>query len=1704
MPPVSAQFDVLDWNPRAATAADGSALAGAPGSGVVALSTVLGSAIDNNEYAAFFALAKNAGMGVTVTKSQLLAEIPTSDFTLEVEFQLTEDTPQDCSDVAHRIFISANNYGYRGAGFLVTKRGLYLASTYDEATPSHLAGTDKYFLDEQGVPQRIVIRALVDNTNNRLALYVGPAEAVYDSTNGAQWWLYPSIALQHNVAAKADSDAPDGIRIVLSAPAGKDATLVLYGLRLATTLLAPIVRPTAVIEADWQMGLASATVLSGQNSYDKYGSAVTYDWTIENAPAGSVAKLQGATRATATTVVGVATASDVVFTYLPYTSLGNNWDVVIVDPGTVNAALTLSISGNTLRISCATGGGGALTTTAASLLLAFSSNMSGAYNDAVATLFSVDLSAPLLSGTGVLVPGTYTFSGGTGSALATPLFIPDLVGPYVVSLRVANSTVTSPKVLSTISVTATDELHGEIPESDYIFKYLPDFWKAVKDREQLAVAWSAINQVITSDLVQAWQNDYAKSIRDIGREYQRRWLQLPNKTEAGSNYISSFASAAGDIDDVVATTALPVAGYSNRTATINVAYAKAPLAVGPVLYRATDFPPSVLNVAGVTAVGATWVVSAGIDAFHSCHRVTGGGALRAGVTASSVTDPAHNMRYETKVGDVVRATSALGAALTATIASYALEGVEAVTAAAIGLGASDRATWEVIRPVTSNRLTRTPYFVFTSGLLAADIAFGDVAVIGLLSPYTSVELSIPCTVLALTDTTLFVDLQPVLTALTTESLLEEHPVVWSYATLSQLAVAVTHFVRSRNSVALADLTKIPALGTTTLAAEYLMGRDYTVQDSRVHITDLARGTATTNGTPDIAISDVATWYSLPPLFTLYELDSFGVRALLIETGVDAGLHAVVGKSGSTVSLATPLLGTETPTFAIPRHSSVTPAPNSYWAEVAFFDNWRTIQGNFGLMVGLPKQYLTNEGIEVDYLTIVRSLCFTFVAGPTLGNLALVADAFIGVPFLEHAGQVLRIVEPTTTEDGYLVVRDQFGRDIHHRYPVGTTLAENPTTQNTIAAYPLLVERPDKLSAAEKALYDDAVLPANSRLFIATQVDDYISNPGVVEAILTGENIITKYHTFIVRVPLEIAKTTAAMSLIKTYLTEAKAAYTRFLLFGTMLFTDDIDVEDILEIEYTLMLKDTPHSALNSYNTVDPLSAAGVSLVYPSLPMSDDYLSTKAFADGAYTTLVDATERYESGYQEGVLDDLSGDGSMNVLHGEQDRVNQFDFDDIDVCSSYLWMPITKNIAGAMAGRDFVIGEEVVLQDTGVTILASDDYVWPTSPPVIVHIGCGAHLETPHAYSPQYMHPDTYLILGFHRPATVAGLSDPAQVLTNYGTEKRLDGWYIADQVAVGAVTVYGLTSGAEGALGTAPDRKGVAADQALYWVVRMNQLDKLNEYNLKDAAVIQQTAYLPFTVLHGGSGLLLDGTLADVTTAFGAATLTAWEAQTQMRPYDSSLADNLQFVPATAAGMYTNWLGAIPADTFQFGYDDVGPLSVTPTAINAFVKNPANSDVENTHVGLRYTRAGGWHYTHGFVTYEIPKPIVKLCSYAAGFARVEGNFFIAPDATATTYTSTPLDYDGTYSGSWVFARQGAAETFAAVVTFEEGLVPATTVLGLDGALQTATGHVLTAFFAPPLAAGVYDIIVRQYRPYEIYPGSGRLVHMDESIITGVVV
>ena len=117
------------------------------------------------------------------------------------------------------------------------------------------------------------------------------------------------------------------------------------------------------------------------------------------------------------------------------------------------------------------------------------------------------------------------------SSGATVTFSPDIVGEYLITLKVSNGVYESETYPTQVSVRSMLVPHGRglVPDGKFIWSYIRDVWSQVEDREWFETLWSALIQIVGADLLKLYQNDFNKSIRDIQDLYQRRWLSYEPK-----------------------------------------------------------------------------------------------------------------------------------------------------------------------------------------------------------------------------------------------------------------------------------------------------------------------------------------------------------------------------------------------------------------------------------------------------------------------------------------------------------------------------------------------------------------------------------------------------------------------------------------------------------------------------------------------------------------------------------------------------------------------------------------------------------------------------------------------------------------------------------------------------------------------------------------------------------------------------------------------------------------------------------------------------------------------------------------------------------------------------------------------------------------------------------------------------------------------
>jgi hypothetical protein len=819
------------------------------------------------------------------------------------------------------------------------------------------------------------------------------------------------------------------------------------------------------------------------------------------------------------------------------------------------------------------------------------------------------------TGEGIISPGKFILAGGAGSVLMNPVFVPDVPGPYLFSLSVNNGNRSSDKSFVTVTATIDEHLLEHRPNSTYVWQHLPDFWNLVHGdgKDQITSLWSSATQVIAGELLSTWQHDYAKAIKDVTRKFQRKWLSHSVSQEVETSLVTlEYPTPSGEVT-VNVNPVHPEVGILSKFAKWASVEATSEIPLGPVLYKTSLGSPNVIKIVGIESTTDASLSLVGTPKKFT----TKGKALKvmrliASRTAGSfVKDPA-NVAFLAKSRifrfiNYASASISIGDYIRVYGETTFLARVDEINPGAIEnsvrLADIDEQpvtgtpyNWEHLVKSAMNQVKVSPYFLFadTLDLSSYELGLGDYAKLLVVDPYTGDDIDVIVPIVAFGERCLFVGWQTLLDTLNLAAALYPDVVegttdTWTIEKLAELDISLKHVCAPKKLPKQQDLVSCPKLGTS-LNALYDEGLDYQVIDQRIVFKDFVVGTFTVkkDSTEVAVIPELYHPRITPSEMTADSLKELGVNSLTLTTGT-TGNYEVVAVEVSldksiTLHLKTPMTVSGTFEGYLPRYSAFYPSQDLFWAEMSYFDNWKTIEGNFGLYVGLPKEVLESYTTTADYLSVTKSLWFAFFSGPHFTNLELAAQAFYSLPFTEEAGQVGQIDEATPTKQGRIALL--VGNIIKNYYfPYGATIAVNPLTGSTITATAYrseeeidATEMSDELKAAEKVLLNNSKVPAYTKLVNVVSIQDYISDELLISKTLIDEGVIRKYHTFIVDVPLNITRTTGVFPLIKAYLQEARPAYTDFILVGSISLSDSVDAIDEQFMFPTMTLVDTPHTS----------------------------------------------------------------------------------------------------------------------------------------------------------------------------------------------------------------------------------------------------------------------------------------------------------------------------------------------------------------------------------------------------------------------------------------------------------------------------------------------------------------------------------------------
>lgn len=786
-------------------------------------------------------------------------------------------------------------------------------------------------------------------------------------------------------------------------------------------------------------------------------------------------------------------------------------------------------------------------------------------------------------------------------------FIPDKTGYYVVELVVNDGELDSLPVTSTVNIQLSRVPCGEniIPDAQFIWNYISDFWKLVEDREKITTIWSSVIQLIGAELIKLWSNDYNKSLSTIQSTFQRRWQEFSMLTELSTYYDqriivgktdSGVGGESGNIGESpgssttsVFHTLLGNVGDGDRTNFTNLLGNYGPKGRVIVINGETYTLDRVVNqnyevYAGTDLVttlgsGAVTSASAPFDKAQEGDCVVIRSGPNAGTykvkTIGGPTSVALVYPLDPPGGPIPSFQNGTGISFSL-IRQYSLAIANEKTIPEGIVGAS----WRI------PHLLHVPNVDFEEeGVRAGDILVFDAvrSDLGLSSELRAQIVGVSGDRLGFEFT--LQELDPVVNEGSEASVVESGDVVTVSGLQNMKPTSVGGYLELLNG---------DNPGTYKI-------RQYVSDDSVVIDNLLASGAD--SGNPTIQwVERSKTGGNLDrTLFQQVVRDLRIVPTTATDADVDAAAGAlirfmppginlntrpfskygiilkakkVIHNSAIKVSdglVSVPVLQeqVEDPPLALKENldyivesglltftsglfSLSSSAPDRFWAEYVLYDNSEVVERNFGRLVSLSRDDLTQKRTRAPYLSAVKGLIFAYTNGPTVANIRLGLQILLGLPFAEESGLILEIqddfsVDANGTLLGRILIEDlddngnKTGFRRVYLYPTAVGLENNPATMAPYA----VGDRITRFAPISKGI----------------EVVDYIKDPLWWRRSLYGLDIL-KFFTFKVSVDSSVFDSNDAQFALE-FVRAIKPSYTKILSSALLELSDDITVTDVL-------------------------------------------------------------------------------------------------------------------------------------------------------------------------------------------------------------------------------------------------------------------------------------------------------------------------------------------------------------------------------------------------------------------------------------------------------------------------------------------------------------------------------------------------------------
>jgi hypothetical protein len=868
-------------------------------------------------------------------------------WTYEFDVQFV-DLPVDFSNIesSHVFFGSVDNTG-ASAGLFFSKIGIAYTGNvyYDGVNTVSLNSAYQILPDSQDIVAEGVfytVRLVVDYPNSTTYVYITESEQIA-ITGHILRFVLPTIATSTSL-----HPVNDGSYISVRGSTTNTSTLKLRYSCLGSSNLLPNLLPIADAGVDQTARTCTIIRLDGTGSMDPEGANLQYHWRLIDGPSASSFVFEchdGITTTSSTTYTDILYSASLGSYHEATDSSVEVGDVILLTEGTFN-------------------------------IIAFGYDGANFYVQIDDSALALDTSArtlKLLKQNNISAPLT-----------AQPTFYPDCSGLFKFDLQVYDGQLYSLKSATIVNVISEVVPRGCIPDVGFLWDYISNFWKLVDNKDPIETFWGAVVQLTASEMLTLWQVEYNKSLRDIQRAFQRRWLH-----------------------------------YDLRLIDRNPTESEINLTPGGVY--SLEF-----TSAGLALAGQTLEISVlGYDTFTVMFQGTG--ALSASYIANRIQDIAD--AYITSSSDrltvelltnssgnyVIRILSSRPFSLTSTATSLFEDCSNSTLSGDDGLRLGDD-VYLVDRPVTSLGIEEDDLLFIDGEGYRIQKVIDKFGTDTWHSQRIVLKDALPATVgsswtIAKGTVSAFLN---VYDALLTEGDLATFEVetlttgVVSYVTETIIGVSakkVDTFAHSIQNIF--EFVVQPELYAVRLKSVHR--RQYMPLDSLV--------------------------LSVPHL---RELIVNSDDTAVLRENVDYFLETYRGSSCLRFVVGT--------TESTDVWQCTTP-PNRMWAETTFIDNRPVIEANFGIPAEFTLDNYSELQTNMDYLSAVRGMWYSHFHGPTVQNLRIGTQILLGLPFAEKQGTIEEIRNDFSTTQGRILIRDAVDTEIvrFYTYPKALSLEVNPAT-----------------------------------------------------------------------------------------------------------------------------------------------------------------------------------------------------------------------------------------------------------------------------------------------------------------------------------------------------------------------------------------------------------------------------------------------------------------------------------------------------------------------------------------------------------------------------------------------------------------------------------------------------------------------------------